>query len=493
VIRDAQPRDFAAILALNEESVRFTSSLDAAALADLHAQAAYHRVVEEEGRVAAFLLAVAPGQPYESLNYTWFAARYDDFLYIDRVVVACDRRHAGLGAALYDDVAAWATANGFRRLVCEVNVEPPNEVSGAFHARQGFAQVGTQWVAGGTKRVALLERVLGRRDERHDSGSGRPARLEDLPWVGPAVAAKLRAVGVLEPPDLIGRDPYSLYGELNARTGRRHDPCLLDVFIASTRFMSGEPARPWWEYTAERKARLAGGAPTEKPGGRARRDAAPTAARDAARTAARAYDDEAEAVGWHGPEVVFGLAFQYVRPGEAILDLGIGTGLASELFRKAGLRPCGVDVDEDMLSACRAKGFTDLARHDLTTVPYPFEVASFDHAVCVGVLNFIADPAPVVAEVARVMRPGGMFAFAVGDRREGDAPHYLVRDDSSGRAESVSMYRHGEDEVAAWLRASGLTLLRQLTFVVPMDRERTRCIQARAYVARKDARDRHSS
>ncbi len=81
-------------------------------------------------------------------------------------------------------------------------------------------------------------------------------RPEDLPNVGPAIAAKLRQVGVREPADLIGRDPYALYDELNAHLGTRCDPCVLDVFISVTRVMAGDPARPWWEYTAERKARL---------------------------------------------------------------------------------------------------------------------------------------------------------------------------------------------------------------------------------------------
>lgn len=81
-------------------------------------------------------------------------------------------------------------------------------------------------------------------------------RLEDLPNIGPAIAAKLRRIGVGAPPDLIGRDPYALFDELCARTGERHDSCLLDVFIAVTRFMDGEPARPWWTYTAERKANV---------------------------------------------------------------------------------------------------------------------------------------------------------------------------------------------------------------------------------------------
>ena len=87
-------------------------------------------------------------------------------------------------------------------------------------------------------------------------------RLEDLPNVGPAIAAKLRRIDILEPADLVGRDPYGLFDELTARTGTPHDPCLLDVFIAATRFMSGEPEKPWWAYTTERKAAL-----KDRPGG----------------------------------------------------------------------------------------------------------------------------------------------------------------------------------------------------------------------------------
>jgi hypothetical protein len=77
--------------------------------------------------------------------------------------------------------------------------------------------------------------------------------LEQLPNVGPAVAADFRLLGVARPEDLTGRDPYAMYDELCRVTGQRHDPCLLDTFIAAVRFMGGEPARPWWAYTAERK------------------------------------------------------------------------------------------------------------------------------------------------------------------------------------------------------------------------------------------------
>jgi hypothetical protein len=83
------------------------------------------------------------------------------------------------------------------------------------------------------------------------------ARLEDIPNVGPAVAGDLRRLGVTAPADLLGRDPYEMYDDLCRLTRQRHDPCLLDTFIAAVRYMAGGPKKPWWKYTAERKRNLA--------------------------------------------------------------------------------------------------------------------------------------------------------------------------------------------------------------------------------------------
>ena len=83
------------------------------------------------------------------------------------------------------------------------------------------------------------------------------ARLEDIPNIGPAIAADLRRLGITTPAELPGRDPYALYDDLCRITGQRHDPCLLDTFIAAVRFLEGSPKRPWWKYTAERKRELA--------------------------------------------------------------------------------------------------------------------------------------------------------------------------------------------------------------------------------------------
>ena len=81
--------------------------------------------------------------------------------------------------------------------------------------------------------------------------------LEQLPNVGPAIAADLHRLGIARPRALVGKDPYALYEKLCRITGQRHDPCVLDTFISVVRFMEGASARPWWSYTAERKRTLA--------------------------------------------------------------------------------------------------------------------------------------------------------------------------------------------------------------------------------------------
>ena len=82
--------------------------------------------------------------------------------------------------------------------------------------------------------------------------------LQQIPNIGPSIAADLRRIGVSSPQDLLGKDPYAMFEQLCRITGVRHEPCLLDVCIAATRFMAGEPAKPWWKYTPERKAMLEG-------------------------------------------------------------------------------------------------------------------------------------------------------------------------------------------------------------------------------------------
>ena len=81
-------------------------------------------------------------------------------------------------------------------------------------------------------------------------------KFEEIPNIGPAMAADFRLLGLTRPQELRGKDPYALHDELCRRTGVRQDPCVLDVFIAAVWYMEGKPAKPWWAYTAERKREL---------------------------------------------------------------------------------------------------------------------------------------------------------------------------------------------------------------------------------------------
>ncbi|WP_246173533.1 helix-hairpin-helix domain-containing protein [Limnoglobus roseus] len=101
-------------------------------------------------------------------------------------------------------------------------------------------------------KMAMIQRR-----KRPAKGVRVAARLEDIPNVGPAIATDLRQLGIATPAELPGRDPYVMYDDLCRITGCRHDPCVLDTFLAAVRYMEGAPKKPWWAYTAERKRVLA--------------------------------------------------------------------------------------------------------------------------------------------------------------------------------------------------------------------------------------------
>jgi predicted GNAT superfamily acetyltransferase len=155
-LRDTTPADFGRILELNEESVHFLSPLTPERLAWLYGMAAYRRVAVDDGcTVAGFLLAFREGAAYDSPNYQWFARHYASFLYIDRIVIAASHQGQGIGPRFYADLFAFARQAKIPRVTCEIDSDPPNEVSRRFHLRYGFQEVGSQRVAGGKKEVSL--------------------------------------------------------------------------------------------------------------------------------------------------------------------------------------------------------------------------------------------------------------------------------------------------------------------------------------------------
>lgn len=155
VIRDATEEDFSRILVLNEIEVQQTSAMDWARLDTLAQMASYHKVAMVDGVVAAFLLAFRENAPYENANYEWFSARFPRFVYVDRIVVSTEFAGLKIGSLLYQDLFEYGRAQGVRTVACEYNIQPPNPASKAFHDKFGFTEVGSQWVANGSKQVSL--------------------------------------------------------------------------------------------------------------------------------------------------------------------------------------------------------------------------------------------------------------------------------------------------------------------------------------------------
>ena len=115
--------------------------MDAKRVQQLHAMSSYHRVIAHDSQLVAFLLVLSSNCGYDSVNYEWFDQRYDNFAYVDRIVVRDGFRGQGLGTILYEDLFAWAINQKIRNIVCEYNVEPLNEASRKFHSALGFQEV----------------------------------------------------------------------------------------------------------------------------------------------------------------------------------------------------------------------------------------------------------------------------------------------------------------------------------------------------------------
>ena len=158
-IHPATIDDFAVIESLNNSVVNLTSPMDAERIQQLHAMSSYHRVIVQDRQLMAFLLVLGPDCDYNSVNYQWFDQHYDNFAYIDRIVVRDGSRGRGLGTLLYENLFAWAISQQIGNIVCEYNVEPLNEASRKFHNTLGFQEVSLERI-GQAKRVSMQLRVL---------------------------------------------------------------------------------------------------------------------------------------------------------------------------------------------------------------------------------------------------------------------------------------------------------------------------------------------
>lgn len=155
-VRAAVASDAQALSDLNNQAYPAVPLTSEEEMAALIARASWASVALREGQTVGFIVCFEPGVDYDSENYRYFETHYPSHFYIDRIVIAAHSRGMGLGSLLYDEVFDQARSRGFSSVTCEVNLEPPNPSSSAFHRAKGFVQVGTQHTKGGAFHVSLL-------------------------------------------------------------------------------------------------------------------------------------------------------------------------------------------------------------------------------------------------------------------------------------------------------------------------------------------------
>ena len=80
--------------------------------------------------------------------------------------------------------------------------------------------------------------------------------FRDIPNVGVAIEKDFLLLGIKKPIELASKDPYQMYSDLCSVTNKKHDPCVIDVFLSAVNYMKGGPSKKWWEFTKERKMTL---------------------------------------------------------------------------------------------------------------------------------------------------------------------------------------------------------------------------------------------
>jgi predicted TPR repeat methyltransferase len=159
-----------------------------------------------------------------------------------------------------------------------------------------------------------------------------------------------------------------------------------------------------------------------------------------------------ERLDYRGPELLLAAVRtpqgQRFRVG-SVLDLGCGTGLCGEAFRPFCDWLVGVDISPGMIERARAKGLYDrLVVADL--LPFLIEERGAQHQLVLAadVFVYCSDLGPIAKAVARVLAPGGRFAFTV-----------ETHDDACVRMQPTLRYAHGADHVRHAIAAGGLHLV----------------------------------
>lgn len=156
-IRTVNKADLSTVLKLNEKAIPAVNKINERDLEWFLEKAEVFIVGEVNMEIVGFMIVLSPGLDYESLNYKYFIGNYKSFSYVDRIVIDSDYQHKGHGSTFYKYLELQTSAPV---ICCEINIEPLNEQSIAFHAHNNFKEVARQVTEDGNKMVSLQIKKL---------------------------------------------------------------------------------------------------------------------------------------------------------------------------------------------------------------------------------------------------------------------------------------------------------------------------------------------
>jgi predicted TPR repeat methyltransferase len=179
------------------------------------------------------------------------------------------------------------------------------------------------------------------------------------------------------------------------------------------------------------------------------------------------YDQTITPDNWIGPQVLFMQLNGFLRRKSKILDLGIGTGASSLLFKSESHSITGIDGSEKMLEICKKKDIADsIVLHDLEKPPFPFDDHTFDAVISNGVFHLINPVLPVFEDVKRILKPQGYFAFTYEKSTDLDGSKEIISGIWEKKTKTgVLTYKHSVDYIFEIMKQNLLEPVLQAEFL----------------------------
>lgn len=205
-------------------------------------------------------------------------------------------------------------------------------------------------------------------------------------------------------------------------------------------------------------------------------------------TTAQDYDKYVDKYKYYANDAIFGLCYEFIKPKNKLLDLGIGTGLSSQPFANMGLVIYGLDGSNEMLRVCEKKGFTkELKLGDIQKIPLPYKDQFFEIVISGGVFNFIKDLSPIFKDVYRILKMNCIFAFTILPLGEGLNKKDIdyTADFIEEFVDGVPFVTHNNNYIERIVKDNNFKIEKELRFIQNSGNEELGDVIFHTYVVRK--------